>query len=94
MKCAKWVMEADIPPEMKAQLSKITGEVDDENDTLFTAATAVMMKEAIAGNVQAYRELKDVMRMIEDNVTIDSTIDDDGLSQSLEQYAEECIDGD
>lgn len=94
LKCAKTVLEAEMPDKVKNQITKLAGELDDENDTLFTAATAVMVKEAIGGNVLAYRELKDVMRMIEENITVDESMEDDGLSASLEEFARECIDGD
>lgn len=84
LKCAKTVLEADIPDKLKKQVTKLAGELDDENDTLFTAATAVMAKEAMSGNVQAYRELKDIMRMIEENVTVDESIEDDEFSLAME----------
>lgn len=92
LRSAKIVMEAGIPSKMKTQVEKLTGEIDDENDELFTAATAIMMREALNGNVHAYRELKDIMRMIEDNVTIDETIDDDDISATLEGIARNDID--
>lgn len=89
LKCAKTVLEADIPDSLKKHITKLAGELDEENDTLFTAATAVMAKEAMNGNVQAFRELKDIMRMIEENVTVDESIEDDALSKALEERAKQ-----
>ena len=54
---------------------------------LFTAATAVMVKEALSGNVAAYNSLKDIVGAIEDNLLLDETTDDD-LSKALEELGQ------
>lgn len=87
MRCAQRVLEADITPGIKNQIETITGELDDENDTLFTAMAAVMVKEAIGGNVSAFRELKDLVRDM-DNVFIDDETEEDELSKALREWGE------
>lgn len=87
MRCAQRVLESDITPEIKSQIERMTGELDDENDTLFTAAAAVMVKEAIGGNVQAFRELKDLVRDM-DGAYVEEDTEEDGLSKALREWGE------
>lgn len=87
MRCAQRVLESDITPAIKKQIETITGELDDENDTLFTAAAAVMAKEAISGNVQAFRELKDIVKGM-DEAFVDEDEQEDELSRSLRELGE------
>lgn len=87
MRCAQRVLESDITPEIKSQIERMTGELDDENDTLFTAAAAVMVKEAIGGNVQAFRELKDLVRDM-DGAYVEDDTEEDGLSKALREWGE------
>lgn len=87
MRCAKRVLESDLTPNTKRAIEQVTGELDDENDTIFTAAVAVMAKEALNGNVSAFRELKDIVRDIENTVVVNDSIEDDTLSASLEEIA-------
>lgn len=94
IRSAQTILEADMPKKVKSSIEKLAGTVEDENDSLFTAATAVMVKEALDGNVQAYRELLKAVDMIESSVRIDDSIDDDAMSASLEEFAAGEIDGD
>lgn len=87
MKCAQRVLESDVPKELKGQLSKMVGEVEDENDTLFTMAVASMVKESIKGNAKAFHELSAIVQNLED-VYIDDEDDEDELSKALREYAE------
>lgn len=87
IRCAQRVLESDITPAIKKQIETITGELDDENDTLFTAAAAVMVKEAISGNVQAFRELKDIVKGM-DEAFVDEDEQEDELSRSLRELGE------
>lgn len=92
MRCAQRVLESDIPKELKPQLQKIIGEVEDENDTLFTLAVASMTKEAISGNTAAFSQLKDLVQDM-DAAYIDDQEEEDELSRSLRELAEEMNDG-
>lgn len=87
MRCAQRVLESDVPKEIKKQIEKMTGELDDENDTLFTAAAAVMVKEAIGGNVLAFRELKDLVKNM-DGAYLEVDDTEDELSKSLRELGE------
>ena len=88
MRCAQRVLESDIPKEIKGGIQKMVGEVDDENDTLFTAAVAVMVKEAIGGNTHAFAQLKDLVQDM-DAAYIEEEQEEDDLSRSLRELAEE-----
>ena len=92
MRCAQRVLESDIPKELKPQLEKIVGEVEDENDTLFTLAVASMTKEAISGNTHAFAQLKDLVQDM-DAAYIEDEQEEDDLSRSLRELAEEMNNG-
>lgn len=92
MRCAQRVLESDIPKELKPQLKKIIGEVEDENDTLFTLAVASMTKEAISGNTHAFAQLKDLVQDM-DAAYIEDEQEEDELSRSLRELAEEMNNG-
>lgn len=89
MRCAKRVLESDIPDAIKRKFEPKIGEIEDENDTLFTVATAVMLNKAMNGDVKAFHEIKDIVMAIEDNVYVDETFEDDGLSKAYEEMAKE-----
>ena len=92
MRCAQRVLESDIPTELKPQLKKIIGEVEDENDTLFTLAVASMTREAISGNTHAFAQLKDLVQDM-DAAYIEDEQEEDDLSRSLRELAEEMNNG-
>ena len=87
MRCAQRVLESDIPKELKPNLKKIIGEVEDENDTLFTLAVASMTKEAISGNTSAFAQLKDLVQDM-DAAYVDDDMEEDELSRSLRELGE------
>ena len=87
MRCAQRVLESDIPKELKPRLKKIIGEVEDENDTLFTLAVASMTKEAISGNTHAFAQLKDLVQDM-DAAYIEDHEEEDELSRSLRELGE------
>lgn len=87
MKCAQRVLQADIPKELKPSLEKMIGEYDDDVDTLYTLAVASTMKEAIGGNISAFRELKDIVQDM-DAAYIDDHEEEDELSRSLRELGE------
>lgn len=92
MRCAQRVLEADIPKEIRGGVQKIIGEIDDEHDELFTAAVAVMAKEALAGNTHAFAQLKDMVQDM-DSAYIEDEQEEDDLSRSLRELAEEMNNG-
>lgn len=87
LQCAQRVLESDIPKELLPQLKKIIGDVEDENDTLFTLAVASMAKEAISGNTHAFAQLKDMVQDM-DAVHVDEEQEEDELSRSLRELGE------
>lgn len=89
MRCAKRVLESDIPDDLKRKFEPKIGEIEDENDTLFTVATAVMLNKAMNGDVKAFHEIKDIVMALEDNVYVDETVEDDALSVALEERGQE-----
>lgn len=87
MKCAQRVLESDVPKELKGQLKHLIGEVDDENDTLFTLAVASMTREAIKGNAKAFHELLTIVGDLE-SAFVDDETEEDALSASLRELGE------
>lgn len=87
MKCAQRVLEADVPDKLKKGLKAIAGEIEDENDTLFTMAVAAMVKESINGNAKAFHELLSIANTLEGYITDDETNEDE-LSKSFREMAE------
>lgn len=92
MRCAQRVLEADMPKEVKQGVEKIVGKLDDEHDEIFTAAVAVMAKEALAGNTHAFAQLKDMVQDM-DSAYIEDEQEEDDLSRSLRELAEEMNNG-
>lgn len=84
----KRVFESDIPTAAKMQIETLTGELDDEDDTLFTATFAITAKEALNGNQSAVRNILEFAKFLNDKVTIDETIEDDAFSVALERRAQ------
>lgn len=91
MKCAQRVLEAEVPEKLKKGLKSIAGEVEDENDTLFTMAVAAMVKESINGNAKAFHELLAIANTLEGYITEDDTNEDE-LSRSLREIAAQMND--
>ena len=87
MRCAQRVLEADIPKEIRQGVEKMVGKLDDEHDELFTAAVAVMAKEAIGGNTSAFAQLKDMVQNM-DAAYIEDHEEEDELSRSLRELGE------
>lgn len=94
LQCAKSVLMADIPPDLAKKLKPKIGNIDDENDTMFTVAVAVALNRAISGDIKAFHEIKDLVFAIEDNVYVDETIEDDAFSVALERRAQGLDDAD
>lgn len=88
LECARRVLEADIPDKMAKDISKLTGELTEDESTLFTASVAVMLKKALGGNVHAFNSIKDIVQQIEDQ-NFTREIMDDPLTEALEKLGEE-----
>lgn len=86
-RAAQFVLTTDMPKSLKAQIEKMIGEVDDENDMLYTAAVAVMTKEALSGNVAAFNSLKDIVENIESQAELENA-EPDPLSRALQEIAD------
>lgn len=86
-KAAKSVLEAKIPPKNKKQLSGIIGEIEDDNDMLYTAAVAVMMSKALQGDVAAFRAIQDIVGEIGGSLEESESVDD--FSRALEEMGAE-----
>lgn len=86
MKCARRVLEAPMQGNMRKTVENLVGELEDDEDMLLTATVAVMAKEALGGNVAAFRELKDIMGQMEGTYRGEEHEDD--LSRSLRELGE------
>lgn len=88
LEAARAVLQADMPEQVLKNVQKLTGTVDDDENSIFYGMTAVMANLALKGNVQAYNSLKDIVTQIE-NQGFDSTVEDDPLSKALEGLGKE-----
>ena len=89
MQCAKRVLESDLSGSVREEVEKVTGELEDDESTVFTATVAVMANKAMKGSVAAFRELKEIVQDIESSMPVDEETQDDPLSAALEGLAHE-----
>lgn len=82
------ILSRDIPKDLLPTVEKITGELTEDENTLFAATTAVMVKEALKGNTRAFNSLKDIVLQIEEKQA-EREFEDDPLTKSLEELAKE-----
>lgn len=82
------ILSRDIPKSLLPTIEKITGELTEDESTLFAATTAVMVKEALKGNTRAFNSLKDIVLQIEEKQA-DKELEDDEMSKALEEIAKE-----
>lgn len=71
--------------KLKNKMRAITSGVSEDDIDLITAATMGIFQAAIKGNDRAYKLIAEYM----DQVAIDDQLDDDPLSASLEEFANE-----
>lgn len=84
LECARRVLEADIPEKQYKKIAAQVGELEEDENTLFTASVAVMINKALSGNVHAFNSIKDIVQQIEDQ-NFTREIMDDPLTKALEE---------
>lgn len=82
----KNLLFTDIPEDYKAALESLTGKIDPEDDSLYTAVIAVQIKEALKGSTRAAEFLRSIMNEIEPPASAASQ-EDDTLSAALKELA-------
>lgn len=87
MQGVRAVLEADIPKDMRKSIERLTGELDDGECTLYAAAVATMLREAIKGDVSAFREVTRLALDVDAQKQAEE-IPDDPLSASLRELGE------
>lgn len=88
LECARTVLEADIPEKQYKSIEKMVGGLSEDENTLFTASVAVMMRKALSGDVKAFNAIKDIVQQIEDQAFTREIIDDP-LTKALEELGKE-----
>ena len=88
LECARTVLEADIPEKQYKSIEKMIGGLSEDENTLFTASVAVMMRKALSGDVKAFNAIKDIVQQIEDQAFTREIIDDP-LTKALEELGKE-----
>lgn len=86
-KAAERIMKADIPKNLKKQIEKTYGELEDADDMMYTAWVAVMSNEVIKGNVQAFKALNEMTGFIDEQEEVENA-EPDALSKALQEIAD------
>lgn len=55
------VIQSELDPATRAKIEKVTGPLEDDEDTLYAAAVAQMVAKAIKGDTRAFHELQGVV---------------------------------
>lgn len=86
-KGAQRIIKADIPNSIKKRLEKTYGEIDADEDMVYTAMVAVMCNEALKGNVQAFKALNEMTGFIDEQEEVENA-EPDALSRALQEIAD------
>lgn len=70
--------------KLKKQMKAITGEIDEEDIDMITAATMGIFQAAIKGNVSAYEMIADKL----DESKVEDETEEDELSKALREWGE------
>lgn len=81
------VLNSELDPKTKATVEKVTGELGDDESTLYAAALAQMVAKAVKGDVRAFREIQNVVERAQGGFTHQER-EDDALSKSLKELGE------
>lgn len=80
------VINSELSPADKAKVEKITGELGEDENTLYAAAFAQMVARAIKGDPKAFREVQNVIEKAQGNTMSDRK--EDALSAALKEMGE------
>lgn len=81
------VLNSELDPKTKATVEKVTGELGDDESTLYAAALAQMVAKAVKGDVRAFREIQNVVERAQGGFAHQER-EDDALSKSLKELGE------
>ena len=81
------VLNSELNPETRANVEKVTGELGDDESTLYAAALAQMVARAVEGDVKAFHEIQNVVEKAQGGF-IHAEREDDALSKSLKELGE------
>lgn len=80
------VINSELSGKQRAKTEKITGELADDEATLYAAALAQMVAKAIKGDVRAFHELQSVVEKSQGGFS--RQIECDPLSAALKELGE------
>lgn len=81
------VINSELDPKTRATVEKVTGQLGDDESTLYAAALAQMVAKAVKGDVRAFREIQNVIDRAEGGFAHQER-EDDALSKSLKELGE------
>ena len=81
------IINAELTGKRKSEVEKLVGPLEDDESSLYAAAFAKLVSQALKGNVKAFKEMQEV---IDKAQGAGSTMqrEDDPLSKSLKEIAE------
>lgn len=78
------IISSELSADMRADVEEITGELQDDEATLYAAALAQVVAKAVKGDVKAFRELQNVIDKANGPVAAHDR-EDDALSAALKE---------
>lgn len=87
MEIAMRVIQSEMDGKTRATVEKVTGQLGDDESTLYAAALAQMVAKAVKGDVRAFREIQNVIDKAEGGHA-QTEREEDPLSKSLRELGE------
>lgn len=81
------VLNSSLDPTSRKKVEKITGELENDENTLYAAALAQMVAKAVQGDTRAFREIQNVIEKAQGGAEVMER-EDDPLSDALKQIGE------
>lgn len=78
------IINSELSASDRAKIEKVTGPLEDDEDTLYAAAVAQMVAKAIKGDVRAFHELQGVVERMVGGFAQQER-EDDALSAALKE---------
>lgn len=81
------VLNSELDPKSRKKVEQVTGELADDENTLYAAALAQMVAKAVQGDPRAFREIQNVVEKAQGGAEARER-EDDPLSAALKELGE------
>lgn len=83
---AQRIIFSDLDPKAKKQLEKMTGELGEDENTLYAGVVAMQVREALNGSTKAANYIQNLLDTMVGNIPDER--EDDELTKSLRELGE------